>query len=170
MYLRINRHVGEYPWLDKVMLYSAHWLVYILIVLFVLWLLFDQGKSSGLTLRHTLVETFLSYFFAYLVSYAIAVLWRHERPIKEFPNAKQLFHTWGTWKSFPSDHSIASSVPFFLSLLLSAPITLSIVLGFGFVLVAIARVYAGVHYPRDIVGGFLVAGMATLIVHYIIFS
>src|SRR5437868_5866357 len=103
LYLRINQHVGERPWLDFIMLYTAHWVVYILVGGIVAYAFVFVPN-----LRQFFAIASLSYFFAYLVSYTIAMVWKHERPVKEFPNVKQLFHTWGTWKSFPSDHSIAA--------------------------------------------------------------
>lgn len=154
LFFRINKQVGKRPWLDTIMLFCAHWLIYLLAVLTLTWgeAVLEPGifKMSVKLLLTVLV-------FAILTNWLIAVIWPRRRPIVEFPKIKQLFKPYKTWKAFPSDHATISFIFVFLTIIMGAPFWFSAFLFFLACLVSVARVYAGVHYPRDIIGGFLMA-------------
>jgi membrane-associated phospholipid phosphatase len=111
-----------------------------------------------------------AFLFAYMASYAIAILWPHVRPIDELPRVKELFATLGTWKSFPSDHTIAVTIIASTAIYTSAPIgvvVFFVLVGLG---VACGRVYAGVHYPRDIIGGLVFGVLATWLAFQVLYG
>lgn len=163
LFLRVNAQIGQRPRFDRFMYLSARWLMYLLALFTVIWgLVFLTGAMRGLffaTLGATLVA-------AYGTSLTIALAFPHRRPVKELPHIKTLVNTLGTWKSFPSDHTLWSFVMALTVVLFGASVWLSIIMLVAANLVASARVYAGVHYPRDIVGGIVLAMAATFVVYF----
>ncbi|HYE60163.1 MAG TPA: phosphatase PAP2 family protein [Candidatus Kapabacteria bacterium] len=166
LFLLVNRRVGAYPWLDRIMVFCAHWLIYILLLALLLWSSHVFGVATSLHFGIFLLFTGSSLVIAYSASYMIALLWPHERPLREIPTIKELIRPVNAWKSFPSDHTITVTVFAMSASLFDAPIWLRAVLWVGVVVVGCSRVYVGVHYPRDIIGGFFLALLSTLgIVH-----
>ena len=93
----------------------------------------------------------------------IAFISPRTRPIVQFPNSKELIIPLSTWKSFPSDHTIAAFTIVGVTWIIGgAPIWFLVVLFLLASWVATGRVYAGVHYPNDILGGLLIAILFSL--------
>ncbi len=157
LFLRINRSLGKHPWRDRFMHICGHELIYILAFLLCLWAtsaLFATDPNK-VTLWIKLLMTALSTALA--TSWLIALLFPHKRPVAELPNVVQLVRPMSTWKSFPSDHTIVAFVLVEISMFMGTPLWFSIIMLVLASLVAIGRVYIGVHYPRDIIGGMIVA-------------
>ena len=62
-----------------------------------------------------------------------------------------------SWKSFPSDHAMSAWLFVWLAVALAVPgwpvlVVFALIVSWG-------RVFAGVHYPLDILGGCAVAGL-----------
>jgi undecaprenyl-diphosphatase len=161
LFLRVNASIGKNKARDRFMSFAGYWLLFILAFLMIGYGVFEwiQGNGAWLIL---FIELFLSAFiFAEAFSYLFAFIFRHPRPIVEFPNIIQLRIPIETWKSFPSDHAIASFSLAGILLLLPGTAWWFIILTYMCAsLISIARVYIGVHYPRDIIGGFVVAHAA----------
>lgn len=164
IFFRINRSLGERPWFDAIMVFAATWVLYFLLGIFLFSIVFLPPSSLDQELFLALAG--FSFAAAYAISYCIALVWPHRRPASEFPTIKQLIQPIGRWKSFPSDHTIAVTIVAALAWILwkrglwgwPVPVLYT---AFGF-LVASARVYVGVHYPRDILGGILVGIISVL--------
>lgn len=169
LFLKINNHIGERPRLDKFMYFCGFWLIYILagFTFALLIVTYVQSHNFGLTTAKVFLATAV---LSYLISYFIALLWPHERPIKELPQIKSLFKTLGTWKSFPSDHTIAVTVFALMSFFVTGFSLVSLGFFLGALLVACGRVYGGVHYPRDILGGISVATLAFCVVMFVLYT
>ncbi|PIR03510.1 MAG: hypothetical protein COV59_04940 [Candidatus Magasanikbacteria bacterium CG11_big_fil_rev_8_21_14_0_20_39_34] len=159
LFLKVNAKVGMNPKFDAIMIFITHFGIVFLTFL------------SLILSWFTLKNLFFSYIFfvliplclfALVLSYSIAFIFRHPRPEKEIPNVRVLISTLGTWKSFPSDHTLfsfilAAHLLLFVQALSPVVVLISfLMLGFAS-LIGISRVYVGVHYPRDILGGFLLA-------------
>lgn len=160
LFLRLNHHIGKSRTFDRLVRLVAHDGLYVIGLVFFLWLVIVSDVSSGAAYG-TILLLGTAFVLAYAASYTIALLWPHVRPIRELPHVKELFETLGTWKSFPSDHTIAVTVIAATAIVTGAPTLLSVffvVTGLG---VALGRIYAGVHYPRDILGGLGIGILAT---------
>jgi len=154
LFLRVNESVGEHPKLDSFMIFSAKWLIYFVSIFSVLWVMFNfQGRD----ILNTVIKSSVSVGVLYGVSLIIAVIVRKPRPEIELPQIKRLVHTIGIWKSFPSDHTGVSFLLVFLLLIFGLSIYLGLFLFIIASIIAVSRVYVGVHYPRDILGGFVLA-------------
>ncbi len=95
---------------------------------------------------------------ALLANRGISALWYHPRPFEAGLGHTLLEH--GVDSSFPSDHaSVVFAVAF--GLIVARAPALWCVLATGLALgVAWSRVYLGVHWPLDMAGSFIVAGVA----------
>ena len=152
LFLRINAQVGKRRWLDLFMIFCARRLIYLIVVT---WGVLIYHISKGKWWVHILATVFTC-GFAYLASVVIGIVWRHRRPEMELPNVRTIVKTITTWKSFPSDHTIFAVCIALLAVYFSSHL-IAFLLLLAALLVAISRVYVGVHYPRDIIGGISVA-------------
>jgi undecaprenyl-diphosphatase len=160
LFLRVNELQGKHPVLDRLMVLTAHGLIAVLIANFVYFFAFEDAQVFFVTAG--------AYVLGFVLNYAIALLCRRERPVKELPQVRVLLQTLGTWKSFPSDHAMAVAIPATLSVLLHAPLYGIICLVGGALLVGVSRVYVGVHYPRDIAGGLLVGAVSAIVAYLVV--
>jgi len=167
LFLKINGLAGRYKSLDLVMYLCAHWLIYALIFLVLTWGEITLG-SSDFKLFIKLLLTAI--FAAISASWLLAIFWPHPRPIIELAETKLLVHPAQNWKSFPSDHTTLSFLLVFIAFLSGANYTFTVLFVVLATLVAIGRICAGVHYPRDIVGGFLTALSFSLLASWLVLN
>jgi len=151
LFFKINSYVGKSKALDTFMIFCAHWLAWGMVLVFIIWGIINS------TLFISTTFFLLAGICSYLVSYLIALIFKHERPKKEFPKAKVLIKTLGSWKSFPSDHTIGVTLILFAAWYTGMELSLFFLLSVWAFAVMVGRVFVGVHYPRDIVGGLAVA-------------
>jgi len=162
LFLKINALIGKWPLVDRIMMWSSQYLIWILL----LFLVYSWWSAGFFIVWCTVF--FVIALCSFSVSYLIAWLFPHPRPIRQFQNIHVLIHTWGTWKSFPSDHALGATLLAYGALLtLTGPIR-SIVMVCA-VLVAVSRVWVGVHYPRDIIAGIVVGSTMALVIQQMLF-
>jgi len=157
LFLWVNARVGKHRLIDRLAIVCGQWLIFVMAVVALWWLW--QGHTD------LIIYYALSFGVAFLMSYLFALTWKHERPAKELPNVKILIRPLGSWKAFPSDHTMVATIVTLLHVLFAAPLWLVVLFCFLTACIAGGRVYCGVHYPRDIVGGFVVGIVAVVITH-----
>src|SRR3989344_3343265 len=107
-----------------------------------------------------------SWLLAWLLSIGIGLIVKEPRPHITYPESKLLFTPTMSWKSFPSDHAMTSWLAFFTALNFGFPAAWALL---PLVLWVIwGRVYAGMHYPFDIVGGTVLAGLVAVLGYYVL--
>lgn len=148
MNLEIFNLSGKNQLLDQFMIFGAKYLVFIIIFLIII--LAFRGRVKE---KKVVLITILSLGFAFTLNKVISVFFFVQRPFVEHQIKPLIDHVADA--SFPSSHTtfafvIALSYLFYKSKY--APIF--ILAAFW---VAFARVYVGVHYPLDIIGGILVS-------------
>lgn len=157
LFLKINAGVGKRPLLDRIMIFAADNLVYILILCSFLWAT-TMLEAENSALLHVYIQLLITALvFGIGLSWIIGWILPNPRPIKTLPKIHQLLQPMSTWKSFPSDHTIGSFTFATIPLLLGAPTLFVLFLYSIAIIIAVARVYVGVHYPRDILGGIVIA-------------
>lgn len=132
----------------------GHWAF----VIYGLLLWFAPGKKKE-ERRLALVLAFLGVVICSLISFVIGKLWDRARPFTK---------DWRIWNftghkvnaSFPSNHSMNGALVAMTLLRYHLPGS-HFMAAFS-LLLAFSRIFAGMHYPSDILGGFTIAG----IVHY----
>ncbi len=165
LFLKINKQVGKKIWLDWLFYFFARWLIYILFFVIISWGL--------IVLEPIIFKKFIKFFLTAFagevaISWLIALFVQHHRPSVELPNIKTLVNPMQNWKSFPSDHSGQSLILALLPALFGAPVWFVAPLVFLAIGVAFGRVYVGVHYPRDIIGGWILAIVIILLAEWLL--
>lgn len=164
LFLSINRTIGKNSYRDRFMIFCANVLVFLMFAGAIVYGLYEWIHGNNAWLKLYLELFFIAFVCAEFVSYLFAIVFKHPRPRIEFPESRQLIHTVGTWKSFPSDHTIGAFLLAGVLLFIPAtPLWLIVAMYISAVCVSFSRVYVGVHYPRDIVGGFIVSSVILIL-------
>jgi len=156
--LAINGWAGHNHLLDAIMVFCAVYLIFIV---------FAAALGCVIYLAYQREWRELIYFAAALVvSFAVLYLLGHfvneNRPFVTYHLHQLVAHATG--KSFPSDHTTATAAIGFALLLLTRFKKIGAAIACVAALIGFARVFVGVHYPFDIVGGLFVGLAGALIV------
>lgn len=148
----INRMAGEVRPVDLMMdliTRYGHWafLIYGLI----LWFMPGERKEER---RRTCVSAFLAVCFCSCISLAIGKLWKRQRPFTE---------EWRIWNftghkansSFPSNHTMNGAAVVLQLIRDGMPGSRCMAVLAG--IIAFSRLFAGLHYPSDLLGGTAIA-------------
>jgi undecaprenyl-diphosphatase len=120
-----------------------------------------RGKWRSVNGRHGVVAAGFSALLGLAVAHLITDLWARPRPYAAHPADAHLFVPASHDPSFPSDHATAAfaiAVAILLRHRKAGVVALALA-----VLVALARVVVGVHYPSDVLGGAAIGTLAALV-------
>ncbi len=168
LFFKINNLIGKSKFLDTLSYFCAHWLIYIVGASILSWGVFILAAEDPEAFIFMIKLLLTSLVTAEIISYGIALVWRHSRPIVEFPNIKTLLHSVEKWKSFPSDHTIIVFTIAFVTYMVGASFFLYALFLLLALAVSIGRIFVGVHYPRDVVGGIILSGIVVYLSPWIL--
>lgn len=157
----LNRHAGAHPTLDWIARHVAEsqWLV-------VAALLILAVAGIGLRRRRLAVGATVAIVAAAAAlvgNVVVSHIWTRPRPFVTHPGVVHLLVHHAADASFPSDHSAALAA-ITIALALTSAVPAAVGFGIWTILVGLARVYVGEHYPGDIVGGWIVGVLAGTVV------
>ena len=117
----------------------------------ILWFMPGERKAER---RRTCVSAFLAVCFCSCISLAIGKLWKRQRPFTE---------DWRIWNftghkansSFPSNHTMNGAAVVFQLIRDGMPGSWCMAVLAG--IIAFSRLFAGLHYPSDLLGGTAIA-------------
>ncbi len=160
----------QFDFLDKVVIFLAVYLPYVVVVLAFLFLVFHHNIHSHTTpfkeFRNKWKEFFFVFFtgaFAWVMAAILKILVHTPRPFMILTNVQPLFAESGF--AFPSGHATFFSAIAFALFIKHKRVGYVFIL-FA-ILIGIARVTAGVHFPIDILGGFLIGYLITRFLRFL---
>lgn len=156
---KINSLQGKNRWLDAFGRAGAEWIIIAMIGWYISACLVDFLPDWKKAIMPMIFFS-ATWVVAWGINVVIGLIIRESRPQVSEPSVKQLFSPMMSWKSFPSDHIMSAFLLFFMALVfnLSGSWALLILA----LWVAWGRIYSGVHYPVDALGGFSVATFAAV--------
>jgi undecaprenyl-diphosphatase len=98
-----------------------------------------------------------------LAAQVISHLWTRERPFEAHPAQTLLLASPSHEPSFPSDHAVAAFAIAFSVALIGGRLVGALFLA-GATIIAVTRVFVGLHYPGDVAGGALIGFVSALII------
>lgn len=137
---------GLSPILDKLMFFGAEYLIYLTIML-MFFLIFKGGKKE----KKAALFAIVTIPIAIILIKITHIFFYEPRPFVTFHFSPILDKTADA--SFPSRHATIMAVIAFAYAYLRSKWTLLFLL--FMVVVGISRIFVGVHYPLDILGGFI---------------
>ena len=166
LFLWLNGMAGRFSPLDTVVQWAvSDYLIPVSMALGLIALWFI-GRDERTRRRHQVAvfTALTSMSLSNLVVFISNMVYFRHRPFVEFSDQVTLLFYPPTDSSFPSN-ALAAAFAIALSVwAVNRPIGSVFLAGAG--VYAFARVFAGVHYPLDIVGAFVVAAAATVAVYF----
>lgn len=148
--------LGGKSWVaDNLMILGAEYIVYLTFLLIVIFFITGGSKE-----RKAAVLTLFSVVLAIILVKVLHILYFEPRPFVTYPITPLVKHIADA--AFPSEHTtIMAIVAFSFAFYRSRKALLLVLLA---VWVGLSRIYIGVHYPLDILGGFIMGFIATGII------
>jgi membrane-associated phospholipid phosphatase len=155
--------------LDKLIVFFAVYFPYIVVILVGVFLLFHHEVLTAeepfrvfMEKKREILMVFITGAIAWIVEELLKALIRAPRPFEIFSQVHTLFIK--TDYSFPSGHAT-----FFMALAVSI-FLMHKKAGYYFMffalIIGIARIMGGVHYPTDILGGFALGALIAFLLNY----
>lgn len=155
--------------LDSLIIFTAEYLPYLVILIagiFLLWhhdVIKSQNPFKAFAQKwREIVLVFFSGIFAWILAYTLKLIIHIPRPFVQFSDVQALLSE--TDFSFPSGHST-----FFMALAFALYIShkkAGHIFIFLALLIGLARIAAGVHFPVDILGGFILGILTAYFVKF----
>lgn len=158
----LNNFTGISVFFDKVIIFSAETLGIILLVGLVVFLFsHEHDKRQGF---HNIVIILGTAFIAWVATEVINSIYPSPRPFIVLNDVNSLINH-GGMDSFPSGHAtffsaIATSLYFYHK-------KIAVFYALGALVVGVARVVAGVHWPIDIFAGYVIGAVVAFFIFHL---
>lgn len=147
---------------DQIVVFFAVYFIYIVVFLAFLFLLFyhkvlpSKNPIKEFTNKwKEFILLIISGGFAWVLAKILKILFHTLRPFEIFPQVQALFSETGY--AFPSGHTmVASAIAFTLFFTYKKA---GYIFMFFVLMIGVARIIAGVHFPLDILGGFILGAL-----------
>lgn len=167
IFFAINKYQGQNPWLDAIGRAGAEWVVVGMLGWYAVSAFIGYAPSKRAA-AFAIIFLAASWAMGWILDLCIGLIVREPRPHITHPESKLLFTPLMAWKSFPSDHAMSAWLIFFMALVCNLPLAWAL-LPLA-VWVSWGRVFAGVHYPFDTLGGASVAGFVSILAFQLLVS
>jgi membrane-associated phospholipid phosphatase len=161
LFFFINRLSGKHWVLDALGRAGAEWALFAMLG----WLAvasYARYDHDSIQLITIAVSFMVVSVVGLLCSFLVAAVVREPRPYVRYPaETKLLFSSFLSWKSFPSDHSLAAFLMVGIAYCFGLPWVMPLAVLALFVW--LGRIFAGVHYPSDVLAGVVLGGLVVLV-------
>jgi undecaprenyl-diphosphatase len=155
----INQYAGMNPFVDTfVVLIAKYMPIIFVIVLLYIWIRKDNRYKD------IALYSIYAAILGIVINYVIGLFYYHPRPFM-VPVGTLLF-SYPADSSFPSDHTTLLLSIAFVMTYFKETRKLGVVLIIVGLIEGIARVFAGLHFPFDILGSIVVAIIVSLVIYY----
>lgn len=151
-----NSFAGRSPALDNGVALFTNGAPFIFLVLFALYFV-RRGSKAG-AMRRTVLLSGLSGVVALIVAVLVSPIIGRDRPFIVMPDQIHLLIAHAADPSFPSDH-MTGSAAFAFGMWRAPSRSARWLFMLVAVLVGVSRMVAGVHWPSDILGSFILGGL-----------
>jgi undecaprenyl-diphosphatase len=156
----INNAASHYTWLDTSMVFITNSVPYVVIALFVYLWFGSKEQHMRAENQYTALQALFAAIFGLLMNEVIHLVYYHPRPFIAHHVHQLIAHS--NDSSFVSDHAVlVFSVAFALIL---HDHSLKYIFFVWACIAGISRVFVGVHYPADVIGGLLVGLIANVVI------
>lgn len=156
----INQYAGLNPLADNIGILTAQYMPLLFVIaLIYLWI------KKGTTTKNIVLYSIYAAILGLIINYIIGQFYFHPRPFM-IPVGTTLFH-YPAETSFPSDHTTFMLSIAFLMSYFKETRKISLILVILGLIGGFSRVFAGVHFPLDIIGSLGVSIIASLTVYYL---
>jgi len=155
-----NSFAGLYEWLDIPIVFFSETLGIILLLGLLMFLFSHEHKGQGF---HNVTIILTAALFAWVLSWTIKHTYPFPRPFIALDDVIKLINHGGL-DSFPSGHATFFSA--IVTALYFYHKKIALFYALGALLIGIARIVAGVHWPLDIVVGYALGAAAAVFVYY----
>lgn len=152
----LNNFAGQYKWLDGAIVFSAETLGIILLFGLIYFLFSHEHKRKGF---HNVIVVLGVALSAWAVSWMIKHIYPYPRPFVVLDNVTKLINH-GRMDSFPSGHATFFSA--IATVLYFYHKKIAVLYGVGALMIGISRVMAGIHWPADIIAGYIIGGVVAV--------
>lgn len=156
LFFQIYNLSQKNPILDALMIFGANYLIFIVLLIISILAVFGVNKD-----RKAFILSMLGLGIALILTQIIRIFFQSERPFITY-SIIPLISLNSPSASFPSIHTLVISVITFNYIYFKSK--LSPFLIFSLLWICLARIYVGVHYPLDILGGIFVGFLSVFIV------
>jgi len=157
----LNSFAGQFQWLDTAIVFSAETLGVVLLIGLIIFLFYHEHKGQGF---HNVIVILGAIFFAWFVSWLIKYIYPFPRPFIALENVTKLMDH-GGMDSFPSGHATFFSA--IATILYFYHRKIALFYAFGAVLIGVSRIVAGIHWPLDVLVGYVLGGVVATFVYYL---
>lgn len=167
IFLKLNSLIHQSYIFDAIVIFTARYLQYF-VILFALILMYRTFKNKSpnvdvnLYLQKIASEglwIFITVGFSSIVSGLLKTYFSHPRP---FLNGAKALFEYGSYTSFPSGHAVVFSALTIAMFVFHRKYVW--LFSFFALIIGIARVISGVHYPLDIIAGYAVGALCALFI------
>ena len=160
-----NGFAGQVEWLDILGLLIAEYLIFAIPLIIILVYFLSKKRKKIFSI---LLKIVLGLGLVYLLDYLVGLIFPRPRP---FVNHQEIYQLAKLFArpidySFPSHHT-ASAFVLALSVLLDWK-KFGIILLVMACVIGLGRIFIGVHYPTDILGGIVTAIISVFLINFIL--
>ncbi len=158
--LDINGWAGHNHVLDKIMIFCASYLIYLVFVVVVGCMVYLASKRQWQEVAYFVATLVVSFIILQIAAHVYV----DHRPFVDFHLTQLIAHASG--QSFPSDHTTATTAIAVGLLLFTRFKKFGVAIFLAALLIGFARVFVGVHYPIDIAGGIITGVVGGSLVYF----